>query len=366
MPGTLVDRDFWQDRTVLVTGHTGFKGSWLVLWLGALGARVAGLSTGVPSAPSLYELARVGDGIDEIAADVRDRAGVLAALTAAAPEVVIHLAAQPLVRRSFADPHGTFETNVMGTINVLEAVRATPSVRVLLTITTDKCYANGPARPRRPFVEDDPMGGHDPYSASKGCAELAVGAYLRSFFALGEPGYDGPRLGSARAGNVIGGGDWGADRLIPDVMRAGLAGAPIAVRNPGAVRPWQHVLNPLSGYLRLAQLLHDDPCQQGGWNFGPPPDDARPVRWIVERLAELWPGELRWELDGGPQPAEAQFLALNSAKARERLGWEPAWDLARALAEIVAWYDALRAGADMRRVTLEQIESFAQGGMTVA
>ena len=366
MAVALADRDFWQDRTVLVTGHTGFKGSWLVLWLRALGARVAGVSTGVPSAPSLYELARVGDGVDELRADVRDRAGVLAALTAVAPEVVIHLAAQPLVRRSFADPHGTFETNVMGTINVLEAVRATPSVRVLLTITTDKCYANGPTRPPRPFVEDDPMGGHDPYSASKGCAELAVEAYLRSFFAPGEPECDGPRLGSARAGNVIGGGDWGADRLIPDVMRAALAGAPIPVRNPDAVRPWQHVLNPLSGYLRLAQLLHADPRRQGGWNFGPSPDDARSVRWIVERLAELWPGELRWDVDGGPHPAEARFLALDSTKARERLGWTPAWDLARALAETVAWYDALRSGADMRRVTLAQIERFAQAGMVAA
>jgi CDP-glucose 4,6-dehydratase len=254
----------------------------------------------------------------------------------------------------------------MGAVNVLEAVRATPSVRVLLTITTDKCYANGPARPRRPFVEDDPMGGDDPYSASKGCAELVVGAYLRSFFARGELAREGPRLGSARAGNVIGGGDWGADRLIPDVMRAALEGTPIAVRNPGAVRPWQHVLNPLAGYLALAQLLHADPRQQGGWNFGPSPDDARPVRWIVERLAELWPGELRWEVDGGSHPAETEFLALDSAKARRRLGWEPAWDLARALAEIVAWYDALRSGADMRRVTLEQIESFATVGLTVA
>jgi len=361
----LADPDFWRGRRVLVTGHTGFKGSWLVLWLQALGARVTGVSEGVPSAPSLYELARVGAGIDELAVDVRDRAGMLVALTAAAPQFVVHMAAQPIVRRSFADPHGTFETNVMGTVNVLDAVRATPSVRVVLTITTDKCYDNNAARPPRPFVEDDPMGGDDPYSASKGCAELVVGAYLRSFFGIGDPGYDGPRLGSARAGNVIGGGDWGADRLIPDIMRGALAGVPIAVRNPAAVRPWQHVLNPLSGYLRLAELLHADPAQQGGWNFGPPHDDARPVGWIVQRLGELWPGELRCELDARASPAEARWLSLDSSKAHERLGWAPTWDLAQTLAAIVAWYEALRSGDDMRRVTLNQIEDFAKAGINV-
>jgi CDP-glucose 4,6-dehydratase len=365
MPGALVDRHFWQDRTVLVTGHSGFKGSWLVLWLRALGARVAGVSAGVPGAPSLYELARAGEGVDEIAADVRDRAAVLAALRSVSPEIVVHLAAQPLVRRSYADPHGTFETNVMGTVNVLEAVRATPSVRVLLAVTTDKCYANAAGRPRRPFVEDDPIGGDDPYSASKGCAELVIDAYRRSFFEPGGDG-DGPRVGSARAGNVVGGGDWGADRLIPDIIRDALAGVPARVRNPDAVRPWQHVLNPLSGYLRLAQLLHAGTAPQGGWNFGPPADDVRPVRWIVERLAEQWPGKLRWDADPGPHPPEAQFLALDSTKAREQLGWAPRWDLARALAEIVAWYAALRAGKDMRQVTLEQIESFAAAGLTAA
>jgi CDP-glucose 4,6-dehydratase len=365
MSEELVDRRFWQSRTVLVTGHTGFKGAWLVLWLRSLGARVAGVSAGVPSAPSLYEVARAGAGVDEIAADVRDRAAVLAAVRSVAPEIVIHLAAQPLVRRSFADPHGTFETNVMGTVNLLEAVRATPSVRALVTVTTDKCYANGAGRPRRPFAEDDPMGGDDPYSASKGCAELVVEAYRRSFFAAGDDGR-GPRVGSARAGNVIGGGDWGTDRLIPDIVRDALAGIPVRVRNPDAVRPWQHVLNPLSGYLRLAQLLHGGAAPQGGWNFGPPPDDVRPVRWIVERLAELWPGGLRWEPDPGPHPPEARFLALDSAKAREGLGWTPRWDLARALAEIVAWYAALQAGTDMRRVTLEQIERFAAAAVTPA
>lgn len=359
----LADPSFWRDRAVLVTGHTGFKGAWLALWLHTLGARVTGVSNGVPTAPSLYELARVGQWIEEIEADVRDRAAVLAAIALAEPEIVIHMAAQPIVRRSFVDPHGTYETNVMGTVNVLEAVRRAPSVRVVLTVTTDKCYDNRDTS--RPFVEDDPMGGHDPYSSSKGCAELVVDAYLHSFFGAGEPGYDGPRLGSARAGNVIGGGDWGAERLIPDIMRGALAGAPIPIRNPGAVRPWQHVLNPLSGYLRLIQLLHADPTQQGGWNFGPAPGEARPVRWIADRLTELWSGGLCWELDAGPHPPEAAFLALDSSKAQQRLGWVPAWDLDQALAATVAWYEAFASGADVRATTLEQIDSFSVAGITV-
>jgi len=360
----LVDPEFWRDRAVLITGHTGFKGAWLALWLRALGARVSGLSDGIPTAPSLYELARVGDGVTQFRIDVRDHDAVNAAFAAAQPEIVLHLAAQPLVRRSFADPRGTYETNVMGTVNVLESVRATPSVRVALSVTTDKCYDNDPSREPRPFVETDPMGGHDPYSSSKGCAELVVDAYRRSFFAPGATA-DAARIASARAGNVIGGGDWGEDRLIPDFMRGALAGTAIAVRSPAAVRPWQHVLNPLSGYLRLAQELHGSPDVQGAWNFGPALDDARTVRWIAERVSELWPGELRWELDPGPHPHEAHFLTLDSGKARERLGWAPTWDLEEALASIVAWYRALRDGEDMRAVTLAQITAFEAAGVPV-
>jgi CDP-glucose 4,6-dehydratase len=356
----LVDPDFWRDRAVLVTGHTGFKGAWLTLWLRALGARVSGVSDGVPTAPSLYELARAGEGIAELRADVCDVAAVCDAFAVARPEVVFHLAAQPLVRRSFADPRATFETNVMGTVNVLEAVRATPAVRALVSVTTDKCYDNDPARTPRAFVESDPMGGHDPYSASKGCAELVIEAYRRSFFAP-----DGARVASARAGNVIGGGDWGEDRLICDFMRGALAGTPIAVRSPEAVRPWQHVLNPLSGYLRLAESLHGDPQSAGGWNFGPAPGDARTVRWIADRVSELWPGELRWELDPGPHPPEAQYLMLDSGKARERLGWGPTWDLDDSLRAVVAWYRALRDGEDMRAVTLGQIVAFEAAGALV-
>jgi CDP-glucose 4,6-dehydratase len=355
----LVDPDFWRGRSVLVTGHTGFKGAWLSLWLQSLGAHVTGLADAVPTTPSLFELARVGDRLADVRADIRDHAAVLDAVAGHAPEVIIHMAAQAFVRRSFLDPRTTYETNVMGTVNLLEAVRATPSVRVVVNVTSDKCYDNDPSRARRPFVEDDPKGGHDPYSNSKGCAELVADAYLRSFFA---PHPDGPRLGSARAGNVIGGGDWGEDRLIPDIMRGALDGVPIAVRNPEAVRPWQHVLNPLSGYLRLAQALHASPEQQGGWNFGPALDDAQPVRAIADRLTQLWPGRLDWELDAARHPHEAHFLALDSTRAREQLGWRPTWNLDEALAAIVAWYSALRDGADMQAVTLEQITSFELAG----
>jgi len=363
----VVDPDFWCGRAVLLTGHTGFKGAWLTLWLQALGARVSGLSDAVPTTPALYDLAGAGAGVGEFRADVRDRGAVLGAFAAGAPEIVIHMAAQAFVRRSFADPHATYETNVMGTVNVLEAVRATPSVRAAVIVTSDKCYANDPAREPRPFVEGDPMGGHDPYSSSKGCAELVTDAYRSSFFAPGSgSGDDGvARVASARAGNVIGGGDWGEDRLIPDVMRGALEGRPIPVRNPEAVRPWQHVLNPLSGYLRLAEVLHGAPQRHTGWNFGPDHGDARTVRWIADRMTELWPGTLTWEHDRGAHPREAHHLALDSTSAREQLGWTPTWDLDDTLRAIVDWYIALRDGEDMRAVTLAQIEAFAAAGALV-
>ena len=355
MEDMAVDPSFWRDRRVFVTGHTGFKGTWLSLWLETMGARVTGLASAVPTEPSLYELARVGDGlIANVRADVRDWEAVSSALAAAEPEVVIHMAAQPFVRRSFRDPRGTYETNVMGTVNVLEAVRSTAGVLAVVNVTSDKCYDN--REQGRPFVENDHKGGHDPYSSSKGCSELVVDAYLRSFF---DPDPEGPRLGSGRAGNVIGGGDWGEDRLISDVMRAALHGESISIRNPEAVRPWQHVLGPLSGYLELAQALARSPEYQGGWNFGPPSEDLRSVRWIAERVRERWDGELQWEVDPGPHPHETQYLALDSTKARERLGWEPAWDLGETLDSTVAWYAALREGSDMRETTLAQIASYA-------
>ena len=268
------------------------------------------------------------------------------------PEVVIHMAAQSLVRRSFAEPRETYETNVMGTVNLLDAVRRNAGVRVLVNVTSDKCYEN--REWEWGYRESEPMGGHDPYSNSKGCAELVTDAYRRSFF--GDP--SGPRVASARAGNVIGGGDWGAERLLPDIVRAALAGETVHIRNPGAIRPWQHVLNPLSGYLALAQALWENPERAAGWNFGPADEDARPVDWIVRRMVELWPGELHWEHDEGPHPHEARYLKLDSSMARAHLGWRPGWDLARGLDALVGWHRDTQAGTDPRTVTLKQIEAF--------
>ena len=353
-----VDPTFWREKRVLITGHTGFKGSWLALWLAELGAQVYGFSCDVPTVPSLFELARLGDVVNDTRGDVRDPAALAAAFAAARPEIVIHMAAQAFVRRSFDEPRETYETNVMGTVNVLDAVRASSDVRVVVNVTSDKCYDN--REQGRPFREDDAKGGHDPYSNSKGCAELVADAYLRSFFA---PDPDGPRLGSGRAGNVIGGGDWGEDRLVPDMMRGAFAGAPIAIRNPESVRPWQHVLNPLSGYLILAERLWGDPAFSGGWNFGPLRDDAQPVSHIVERVSALWPTTLAWDIDPGPHPHEATMLLLDSSKAHERLGWAPGWSLDAGLDATVAWYAALHAGSDARTVTIDQLRSLPGSGL---
>jgi CDP-glucose 4,6-dehydratase len=349
-----VDPAFWSGRRVLLTGHTGFKGSWLAVWLQSLGADITGLSVDIPTEPSLYRLARVGDSIEWIVADVRDFEAVNQAMARVRPEIVLHLAAQPLVRRSFTDPRETYETNVMGTVNVLEAVRLLGDVRVVVNVTSDKCYEN--REWEWGYREDEPMGGHDPYSNSKGAAELVTAAYRRSFFSGGD---DATRLASARAGNVIGGGDWGEDRLVPDLMRAVLAGETLRLRNPGATRPWQHVLNPLSGYLLLAQLLWDQPALAGGWNFGPVDDDAQPVGWLVERIAERWDGEVRWEHDAGTHPHEAHFLKLDSSRARSRLGWRPRWGLADGIDALVEWYAAYAHGTDVTELTLGQIERFA-------
>jgi CDP-glucose 4,6-dehydratase len=351
-----IDGQFWRGRRVLVTGHTGFKGGWLSLWLQSLGAEVSGLSRGVPSDPSVYELARVREGMTrEIDADIRDAEAVAEAVRTLDPEIVIHMAAQPLVRLSFAEPRETFETNVMGTVNVLDAVRRSPSVRVVVNVTSDKCYENRGWE--WGYREDEAMGGHDPYSSSKGAAELVTSAYRRSFFA--DP--DGPRLASARAGNVIGGGDWGAERLVSDIARAMISGDTLYVRNPTSVRPWQHVLNPLSGYLLLAQSLWSDPELADGWNFGPVESDAVPVSEIVEGLRSRFDGRPAWEFDPGPHPHEAHYLKLDSSRAHVRLGWAPLVPLATTLDTIVAWYQAYLAESDMRAVTLGQIEQLTAG-----
>jgi CDP-glucose 4,6-dehydratase len=352
-----VSPDFWRGRRVLVTGHTGFKGAWLALWLQHLGAELTGFSLGPPTQPSLFELARLADGMHSIDGDIRDHHAVARVVADARPEVVIHMAAQPMVRRSFAEPRLTYETNVMGTVNLLDAVRHDGRPRVVINVTTDKCYEN--REWEWGYREDEPMGGYDPYSRSKACSELVTAAFRRSFFA--DP--DGPRLASARAGNVIGGGDWGEDRLVPDIMRAAVGGPPLRLRNPNSVRPWQHVVNPLSGYLLLAEALSGSADFADAWNFGPPDDDARPVGAILDRLAAAWPDRLDWNVDDGPHPHEARYLKLDSSRARGRLGWRPAVGLDTALESIAAWHVALRDGADMRAVTLGQIETLAGAGV---
>lgn len=348
-----IDRHFWARRRVLVTGHSGFKGAWLSLWLQSLGAETIGLSAGAPSAPSLHELSGLRERMRELDVDVRDGEAVREAVRAARPEVVLHLAAQPMVRRSLRDPLATYAINVLGTVNVLEAVRsAGEDVGAVLVVTSDKCYENRPGT-RRPFVEGDALGGSDPYSSSKACAELVAGAYRSSFFGDG-----GPRVATARAGNVIGGGDWGEDRLLADAVRAVEHRAPLRVRNPDAVRPWQHVLNPLAGYLRTAERMWRDERAARAWNFGPRAGDVRSVGDVLRRLVELWDGALAWELDDAENPPEAGYLALDSSAAERELDWTPAWDLDRALRSIVEWHEARRAGEDMGEFSLREIERF--------
>jgi CDP-glucose 4,6-dehydratase len=348
-----IDPAFWRGKRVLLTGHTGFKGSWLSLWLQSLGAELQGLALEPPTTPSLFAAARVGKDMASTIGDIRDLETVRRCMAACKPEIVIHMAAQPLVRLSYSDPVGTYATNVMGTVHVLEAARSVGSVRAVVNVTTDKCYEN------REWVwgyrEDEPMGGHDPYSNSKGCSELVTSAYRRSFMQQG-----GIALASARAGNVIGGGDWAADRLVPDVLRAFEQGVPAVIRNPLATRPWQHVLEPLSGYMALAERLHaDGQAWAEGWNFGPRDEDARPVQWIVEHLAKDWGRDAGWQLDDRNHPHEANYLKLDISKARQRLAWQPRWNLATALQKITTWHQAWLAGQDVSTLCLQQMDEYA-------
>jgi CDP-glucose 4,6-dehydratase len=346
--------EFWRDKNVLITGHTGFKGGWLSLWLQSLGARVTGYALAPPTRPSLFEVAGVADGMSSVEGDIRDFAALRQTIAASRAEIVIHMAAQALVRYSYDNPVETYATNVMGTVNVFEAVRQTRGVRVVLNITSDKCYEN--REWMWGYRENEPMGGHDPYSSSKGCAELVTHAYRSSYFSATD---SGTVIASARAGNVIGGGDWATDRLIPDIVRAFMQETPVVIRNPGAIRPWQHVLEPLSGYLTLVQHLWENgQAFAGGWNFGPADQDARPVLWIVREMIGQWGEGARYELEREPQVHEANYLKLDSSRARALLGWAPRLDLAQALAWLTDWYQGYRSGADMRRLTLEQIGAY--------
>jgi len=349
----------WSGRGVFLTGHTGFKGGWMTALLGQLGARVTGYALVPEPGPSLFDAARIGElAAASIIADIRDGAALTRAMQAAAPEVVFHLAAQALVRRARAEPDETFETNVMGTLRVLEAVRATPSVKAVVVVTSDKVYDN--REWPWPYRETDALGGKEPYGASKAACEMVVQAYRHSYFS----GAERPvAIATARAGNVIGGGDWAVDRLVPDAMRAFAAKVPLVVRNPSAVRPWQHVLEPVAGYVRLAGALLDGLTipDDGAFNFGPAGDDARSVRDVADALVARWGAGARWERDPAVHPYEARLLEVDSSRARSVLGWSPRWPLDAGLARTVDWYRAALSGADPRTVTLAQIEDYIGG-----
>jgi len=348
----------WHGKRVFLTGHTGFKGGWLALWLSHLGAEMRGYSLDPTTSPNLFEQARINARIDDIRGDIRDPETLNRAMSEFAPEVVFHLAAQPLVRLSYADPITTYETNVIGTARVLDAVRRTPSVREVVSITTDKCYEN------KEWIwgyrETDPLGGYDPYSSSKACAEIVSAAFRQSYFPVEKIAEHGVGVATARAGNVIGGGDWSLDRLLPDLIRGFVAGEPVPIRRPNAIRPWQHVLEPLHGYILLAErLLSANKAKFAtAYNFGPSEDDAQTVEWIVRRMAKTWGDGASWVLDEEPGVHEAGYLKLDASRARADLGWTPRLHLADALDWLVKWYRAQQAGADMQAFTLGQIVEY--------
>ncbi|MEL7968837.1 CDP-glucose 4,6-dehydratase [Vreelandella neptunia] len=350
----IITPGFWYNKKVFLTGHTGFKGSWLTLWLKSLGAQVQGYALAPPTSPSLFEEARVSEWmIASEVADIRDLPTLTRSMVAFNPDVLIHMAAQPLVRRSYEEPVETYATNVMGSLHTLEAARQCPNLRAIVNVTTDKCYDN------KEWVwgyrENEPVGGHDPYSSSKACVELLTAAYRNSFFQLP----NAPAIATARSGNVIGGGDWAKDRLIPDTLLAFEQGQAVKIRNPNAIRPWQHVLEPLGGYLVLAERLWEFGSQYGGaWNFGPREEDARSVGWVLDQLVQCWGAGAGWEHDDAPHPHEAHYLKLDTGKARASLGWSPTWGLESTLSRIMEWHNAWRKGEDVRLRCLNEIEAY--------
>ncbi len=350
-----IESSFWRNKKVLITGLTGFKGSWLGLWLTELGAEVIGYSLEPPTEINHYDLLQLNTRCHSIIGDVRDYATLAQAIKNIQPEIIIHMAAQSLVRYSYEEPIATFATNVLGTVHLLEAARHAPSVKVILNVTSDKCYDN--KEWLWGYRENEAMGGSDPYSSSKGCAELVTQSYQRSYFNA----ENGIKLASARAGNVIGGGDWAQDRLIPDIMQAFLTKRPAVIRNPNAIRPWQHVLEPLSGYMQLIQMLAIDRNLQGAWNFGPHPQDARPVAFIVEQLAQHWGQQASWQIEEDPKKYhEAHYLRLDCSKANTLLGWQPRWGLTNALEKTAQWYQAYANNQDIKALSLQQIKEYSQ------
>ena len=348
-----VDSSFWKDKKVFLTGHTGFKGSWLSLWLQNMGAVVKGYSLVVNTEPALFTQANVAAEMESEIGDIRNLEQLTKSMVSFSPDILIHMAAQPLVRLSYQEPVDTYTTNVIGTVNVLEAARKCPNLKAIVSVTTDKCYEN--KEWDWGYREIESMGGHDPYSSSKGCAELVTSAYRRSFFSSD----DTASLASARAGNVIGGGDWAEDRLIPDILRAFEKSEPVVIRNPLSTRPWQHVLEPLSGYLVLAQelFLNGDDFAEG-WNFGPKDEDCKPVSWILNQMVESWGGNASWSLDKKNNPHEAGFLKLDCSKASNRLKWNPKWSLQQTLKLIVGWHQIYINGGDLKAECLKEINSY--------
>lgn len=347
-----INESFWNGRKVFLTGHTGFKGSWLSIWLTELGAEVKGFSLKPKKSNNLFDIANISNFVQSDINDINDYDALTKSINIFKPEVVIHMAAQPLVLESYIEPINTYKTNVIGTANILEASRHCNSIKAILNITTDKCYEN--FEHDYAYKEDDQMGGHDPYSSSKGCAELVTTAYRKSFFNLNQCG-----LASVRAGNVIGGGDWSDDRLIPDILRSFEKEEIVTIRNPRAIRPWQHVLEPLSGYLNLIEKLYTEPQRySSGWNFGPNETDVKSVEWIVKYMSELWPNSL-WKIDEKNKLHEAQLLRLDISKAKNELNWFPKWNIEKALKKIIEWHKLWLSDYDMYKICVNEIKEYS-------
>jgi CDP-glucose 4,6-dehydratase len=349
-----MNQSFWKNKEILITGHTGFKGSWLTVWLKKLGANITGFSKSVPTNPSLFETTNIEKDIKSVVGDIQNYELLKETISKCEPEIIFHMAAQSLVIKSYSNPIETFSTNVMGTVNLLYAVKETKKPKVVINITSDKCYENNESL--EGYSEDDPMGGHDPYSSSKGCAELITKSFRKSFFSSDHENNIG--LASVRAGNVIGGGDWAENRLIPDIIRAIKNKENIKIRNPNALRPWQHVLDPLNGYISVAEKLWDDQTKYSeGWNFGPEKNEVKPVSWIIEKFNELWKNKINWEVSNN-KLHEANNLILNCQKAKSILGWNSKINTETALKLTIEWYRKYFDGENMRKVTEEQITKF--------